>query len=296
MSVLLTGAKGFLGSILYKELQDKHSLVQMDLKGADINCDLSKDVPVIDEAVSAVIHCAGLAHVQQKTEDGKEFYDINHQGTVNLLSGLEKNPPRLFIFISSVSVYGLETGHLIPESSPLEGSTPYAKSKILAEQEVAKWCENNGVTYLIIRLPLLAGPNPPGNLGKMIGAIKRGRFFYIRGGQAKKSMLYAADIASLVNHDLKRSGIYNLTDGTHPSFRDLGTVIAERTGKSKPVAIPLVLSKFMAIVGDLLKVNVFNSLVHSKMAEDLTFDDSKAIKELNWRPNNVIERLSQESI
>ncbi|MGG8473430.1 NAD-dependent epimerase/dehydratase family protein, partial [Rahnella sp. PAMC25617] len=94
----------------------------------------------------------------------KQFYDVNVLGTLNLLKGLEKaGVPEQFVFISSVSVYGQQSGIFINEDHPLEAKDPYGLSKIEAEDLVLKWCEQHRVVCTILRLPLLVGKNPPGN-------------------------------------------------------------------------------------------------------------------------------------
>ena len=123
-----------------------------------------------------VIHTAGKAHSIPKSEAEKRaFFDVDVNGILNLLNGLEKalQLPQYFVFISSVSVYGVETGHLIPEQAPLLAQDPYGKSKIQAEKIVEDWSVKNKVICTILRLPPLARLNPPGTLGAIIKGIQK---------------------------------------------------------------------------------------------------------------------------
>jgi len=130
MKILLTGSNGFLGQNLLKKLSTGNSVVTCDLNKAIISCDLSQAIPQLKDTFDMVIHAAGKAHVVPKNgEEEKLFFDVNYLGTINLLQALEKNPPKSFVFISTVAVYGLEEGDLITEDFPLNGSTSYAKSK-----------------------------------------------------------------------------------------------------------------------------------------------------------------------
>lgn len=106
--------------------------------------------------------------------------------------------PKALIFISTVAVYGCEFGNLVTEEHPLEGNTPYAKSKIMAEEYLTEWCRNNNVKLGILRPSLLAGKNALGNLGAMVNGIKKGFYMNIAGGKVIKSILMAEDIANLV--------------------------------------------------------------------------------------------------
>lgn len=57
---------------------------------------------------------------------------------------------------------------MITEDHPLNGDTPYAKSKIMAEEYLIRWCQKNNVILGILRPSLLAGKNALGNLGAMV--------------------------------------------------------------------------------------------------------------------------------
>ncbi len=289
LMVLLTGASGFLGTTI-KNVLNNHQLITIGRIGADITADISKEIPVLP-AYNMVIHVAGKAHSVPKTEmERQAFFTVNVNGTANLLKAIEKaGLPKAFVFISSVSVYGLETGKLIMEDSPLLAKDPYGESKIEAEQLVQDWCKKNNVICTILRLPLIAGPNPPGNLKSMINGIRKGYYFNIAGSKAKKSIVLAEDIAKIIPVAANIGGIYNLTDGYHPSFSELSQVIAKQLGKSKPLNIPMWIAKLMATVGDLIGIEAsINSDKLMKITSDLTFDDSKARKLLGWKPAPVL--------
>jgi nucleoside-diphosphate-sugar epimerase len=287
--ILLTGSSGFLGQTIKKVLSN-YDITSLGRTEADIIVDLAKDVPTLLPC-DIVIHVAGKAHsVPRNNEECQDFFNINVTGTANLLKGLEKSGiPQAFIFISSVSVFGLETGILITEDYPLLANDPYGKSKIDAERLVWDWCKKSKVICTILRLPLIAAPNPPGNLRSMVNGIKKGYYFNIAGGKAKKSMVLAEDIAKIIPVAANVGGIYNLTDGYHPSFLELSQVIAQQLDKSKPLNIPIWAAKLMAKVGDVIgSMAPITSDKLIKITSDLTFDDSKAQKLLGWKPTPVL--------
>ena len=289
--ILLSGSSGFLGKHILKEY-DNIGMITLGRVNANIICDLSTQIPKLPH-LDLIIHTAGKAHSIPKTpEEKKEFFDINVNGTQNLLKGLEQAPflPKSFVFISSVAVYGLDKGINIKEDNPLNAKDPYGLSKIQAEQIVEEWCKRNNVICTILRLPLIVGENPPGNLGSMIKAIKMGYYFNIAGGLAKKSMVLAEDVPKILNKVSKIGGIFNLTDGMHPTFKDLSETIA----KSKIVNLPLNIAKLLGYFGDYLGDKApINSLKIIKMTSDLTFDDTKA-RELGWNPQHVLEYLKHK--
>ena len=299
MGVLVTGSSGFLGKIIAEELKIENKIFGLSRNFANFKVSLEKEVPVFDEIFEIVIHAAGKAHSVPKTEiQKKEFSNVNLQGTKNLLKGLENSKiPNKFIFISSVSVYGIETGNNVNENHPLLANDPYGLSKIEAEQIILNWCKENNVICTILRLPLLVGLNAPGNLGAMLKAIDKGYYFNIDNGKARKSMVLAKDVATFIPKVAVVGGIYNLTDGLHPSFHELSCAIANQKKKKLPMSLPLFIAKSMGYIGDLLGDKVpINSLKLSKITSDLTFDDSKARELLGWNPQSVIDYLKNNCI
>lgn len=300
--VLITGASGFLGKILSFELTKVgYGMLTIGRKETDtIYADLTDanlQLPVGLPDVDIIIHSAGKAHSIPRTEhEAKVFFDVNLEGTKNLCRAIDLSQklPKAFIFISTVAVYGVDSGELISEDQPLNGNTPYARSKILAESWLQTWAKETGVILSVLRLPLVAGDQPPGNLGAMLQGISSGRYASIGKADARKSMVWAADIAHIVPKLAVKGGIYNLTDDYHPTFGELEHRIASSLGKRDPVRIPMKFAKGIAFLGDILgDRSPINSDKLKKITSTLTFDDTKAKKLLNWQPNKVLDKLSQ---
>jgi nucleoside-diphosphate-sugar epimerase len=217
------------------------------------------------------------------------FFQNNLQLTKNLLTALPKTCKH-FVLISTVAVYGKETGTDIQEDAPLAGATPYALSKIQTEQAVLTYCNQHNIPCLILRLPLVVGKNAPGNLGKMQKAIQRGRYVRIGAANAQKSMVLATDVANLLANCWDKSGIYTLTDGQHPTFFQLEELLADQCKKPIMIRLPLWLARLLAQLGDLTKGKFpFTTATYQKITQPLVFDDSKARNELGWQPHAVIE-------
>ena len=296
--LLFTGGTGFLGKNVISLLQSEYEVTTCGITSDDmIQANLAKLVPELPERYDVVLHAAGKAHVVPKTEEEiKQFFDINYQGTVNLCAGLEKvGVPNALIFVSTVAVYGLDYGSNITEDTPLKGDTPYAKSKIMAEEYLTEWCNKHNVILGIIRPSLIAGPNPPGNLGAMINGIKTGRYLSINRGKACKSVLMVQDIAKLVPLLAEKGGVYNVCDTHHPSFGELESLIAEQLGKRKPISIPLWIANILAKCGDLLgRKAPINSMKLAKIVKPLTFSNDKVRNELGWEPTSVLDSFRIE--
>lgn len=293
--LLFTGASGFLGNNIRPILEKSYDVHTIGLTDDDdIKFDLAKEVPPINTHYDVVLHAAGKAHTVPKNEAEKQvFYDVNYQGTVNLCKALENaGIPKTLIFISSVAVYGCEFGELIDESHLLNGDSPYAKSKIMAEVYLTKWCLDHQVRLGILRPSLLAGKNAPGNLGAMVKGIKKGYYMNIAGGKVVKSILMVEDIARLVPLLEKKGGVYNVCDTRQPSFGEISMSVAKQLGKGKPLDIPYWLACCLAKVGDLLGDKApINSYKLEKMTKSLTFSNEKAKHELGWEPLDVLENF-----
>lgn len=292
VACLITGWNGFLGSTICSNLDFNFTTLGRN-QSSNIVCDLSKEIPRIDKSFDLVIHAAGKAHSVPRTDEEKKvFFDVNEGGTANLLSGLNNNvnKPKTFVFISSVAVYGLQSASLVKEDSPLDAKDPYGLSKINAENIVRAWCEDNGVACVILRLPLLVGERPLGNLGSMIKGIKNGFYFNIAGGNSRKSMVLSDDVVKIIPSVLEHNGTYNLTDGYHPSFLELSHLIADQLKRQYPLNIPSWMAFLISKIGDFIGPKApINSNKLAKITSDLTFDDSLARKELSWSPTPVLK-------
>jgi nucleoside-diphosphate-sugar epimerase len=295
---LLSGANGYLGRIIHQLLIEKgFKVTGLDLSDQYFNFDITKPF-VLDKDLSldVVVHAAGKAHTIPKTAaEARVFYDVNFEGTKNICLAMEGLAvrPKAFIFLSTVAVYGLNTGRMITENHPLNGDTPYAISKILAEQWLTEWADKKGIKLGVLRLPLVAGPNPPGNLGAMINGIRSGSYLSIGKADARKSVVWQEDIATVIPKLAEKGGIYHLTDGVHPSLKQLELVISKKLGKKAPKTIPLYIAKALAIAGNLFGPGVpINSSKLQKITSTLTFDDKKACMLLDWKPSSVLDKLS----
>ena len=197
-----------------------------------------------------------------------------------------------FVFISSVAVYGKEEGNLIDENTPLSGDTPYAKSKINTEELLKSWTSENNIILTNLRLPLVVGESPPGNLGAMIRMLKRGLYLGIGSGATRKSMVLAEDVGHFIPVVAAIGGTYNLTDGHHPSMLELECAIAEKLHKSKPWRLPDLFIRIMAGAGDFLGDRFpVNSKQFAKLTSTLTFSDARARNMAGWSPHSVINHL-----
>lgn len=291
-SLLLTGGTGFVGRNIAPELRCKYRVTLCGRSaGNDVQVDLAKEIPRLPSRFDIVVHAAGKAHSSPRTsEEAQTFFDVNIQGTKNLCAALEAvGVPDSLVYLSSVAVYGCEEGEDIDESHPLNGTTPYALSKIEAEKYLTRWCREHGVTLSILRPSLIAGPNPPGNLGAMISGIRSGRYLSIGQARARKSVLMVHDLAVLVELISRKGGVYNVCGDLNPTFGQLEELIAEQVGAKRIIAVPYWVMRICARIGDMLGPKApVNSAKLAKITKSLTFSNQKAKRELRWTPTDVL--------
>lgn len=297
MNILLTGSSGFLGSYVLDEIKKNNLVYTLNRNFGDYLCDLSQEIPKFESSFDCVIHAAGLAHFSLKNANESLLFDkINVNGTKNLLLGLDRiKIPKEFVFISSVSVYGLRSGIGINEDQELLARDPYGKSKVESENIIFKWCSDRSIKCTILRLPLVFGKKSIGNLGSMIKAIEKGFYFNIGGGHNRRSIVLASDVAKYLLVASEIGGIYNLTDGNNPSFFELSNKISDFYKRKKIYSIPFLFASFIAFFGDFFgDAFPLNSVKLKKMISSLTFDDSKAIKAFNWSPKSVLNYFDSQ--
>jgi len=295
--ILITGLSGFLGSELKKIISE--NFIGLGTSSSnEIVCDISVNIPKIDDNnFFRVIHCAGKAHYNPVNESKNDIFEkVNVTGTANLLQSLEnKIIEDFFIYVSSVSVYGVSKGEKIDENHKCNPNSPYALSKLKAENLIINWCKRKNIKYLILRLPLIYGENPKGNLKLITDYINNGIYVSIINNNAKKSIVLAEDIAILLNHNNLKGGIFNLTDDYDPTLNEIENAISKLLKTPIIFKIPLVLLKILLLPFKFIELLGFKLVIGNnklrKLTTTLTFSCDKAKKDLNWKPRKVINHI-----
>ncbi len=96
MKLLFTGSNGFLGKNILPFLKDNGCAVTtLDITNADINANLSREIPCFLESYDVVLHAAGKAHSVPKSDvEANLFFDVNLKGTLNLTTFLARDKRR----------------------------------------------------------------------------------------------------------------------------------------------------------------------------------------------------------
>ena len=281
-SILLTGHTGFLGSVIYRELKKEFKVMTIGRnEGCDYVIDFSRWngrlTPLED--VYAIVHVAGLAHNKAKSKE--ELFAVNTASVQHLLSFAVKNNIETLVFISSTVVYGKTYGVNIRENGSMKGKSDFALSK----REAEKLIESSKLkSKLVFRLPLVIGPNPPGNLGRLLKSISSGSHIYLCGNKAAKSVVFASDVANFILQWLSQpqriSGTINLCSKTAPTFNWIENAIAKSGDHSFQLRVPI---KFLWTIVNWIraKLNISVPLI-GKLFYPLTFSDQLAREKFGY--------------
>ena len=317
-SVLVTGARGFLGSALVNDLlesgYDVRALVRNPAppsyrKTVDIVVGDIRDPQCAKQATAGcdtIVHLAGQAHALDDDHvSDQDYQSINVDGTKHLLDGAVAGGVRKFIFASSVKVFGETTTGSVDESEPPAPQSPYARSKWMAEQLVASYAKGSLAT-LSLRLPLVYGPTEKGNLYRMIAAIDRGKFPPLPHVQAVRSMLHVKNFVLAVRAVLQSAGflkpMYVATDAKPYSITEVYDLLRRGLGLPPPLSrVPLWALSVGGHCGDIAqallgKTAPLSSATLEKLIGQAWYSPEALIRDKGYQPGYTFEDAVPELI
>ncbi len=167
-----------------------------------------------------------------------EYYDTNLRGARNVCSYAEDiGCPNIF-FTSSIASYGPTTGPT-SEDSPHYPITPYGITKYAAELIHEAWHRSFVDRRLIVCRPgVIYGPGDPGNILRMIRAVKKGRFFFPGDASIRKSYGYIYGLIESIDFTMARPEphlTYNYVERHTEPLRELVRLSGQAVGKKGTV-------------------------------------------------------------
>lgn len=301
MTVLVTGASGFVGRHLLAELLRRAVKVRVARRQGSVAHWPDGDVDVVNlsgsgacaqdwaDAVagcSAVVHLAARAHVLQDTHEDPDraFRRANVDLARACAEAAVKAEVARFIFLSSVGVHGGASGtHPIRVDSAITPHTPYARSKADAEWALAKVVRQAGMALTVIRPPLVYGPGAPGNFGALLRVMADGWPLPLAGVTHNRRSFVAIDnlvdmMVTCLDNSAAANQTFLVSDGEDLSTADL----LRRLGAAmnKPARLFPVPVGWLTLGAKLLgKQEMCHSLCGS-----LQLDMSKTQQLLAWSP------------
>lgn len=222
--VLITGANSYIGTSFegYISKFDNYQVHTVDMMD-----DLWKEQDF--SSYDAVFHVAGIAHVKEKPEIESLYYKVNRDLVIDVAKKAKKAGVKQFVFLSSMSIYGITSGIITPDTIP-NPNTYYGKSKLQAEEGLLQ-LRDNSFKIAVLRPPMVYGKNCKGNFQSLIKIAKKAPFFPYVNNQ--RSMLYIDNLSSFVKKaiDEELDGVFFPQNKEYVNTANLEKLIANSMNK-----------------------------------------------------------------
>lgn len=304
MNILITGATGFIGQAVIRDLlaHPRHrisaltrltsstlpeGIPRIEVNAIDGATDYSNRLAGFD----VVIHLAARVHHLQEQRDTaySAYKSINVDGTLNLARQAADAGVGRFIYLSSIKVNGESTrpGHPFRADDPPRPSDPYAVSKYEAERGLMALSETTGMAFVIIRPPLVYGPGVKANFHKLMGLIRRGLPLPFGSIDNLRSMVSIDNLASLIRHCIEHPNaankIFLVSDDRDVSTTELLRILANAMElPGRLILFPKTLLSMAARLAG-------KEEIARRLLDNLQVDISKTKSELDWRPESSLE-------
>lgn len=250
-TILVTGAAGFIGSHLVRELLNRgHRVVCLVRPGEDTSRIRDLDCRVhtgdllekssLRDAVAGVDTIFHLAAVMGGVAP-ETLFRVNYQGTKNLVEVCREQGvvPQRFLFASSVTVMGPSgKDGLLDEGAPCRPLSVYGKSKLAAEEYLAS--AENTLPYTIIRLPVVYGPGSDGGMYIFFKLISKG--LQVNVGTLEATVCFVWDVVhgmiAAAGSPRARRETYILGEEKTYQLKQIYQTIASILGK-RTITLPL---------------------------------------------------------
>nr|WP_274599070.1 NAD-dependent epimerase/dehydratase family protein [Prosthecochloris ethylica] len=235
MLVSLIGGSGFVGTRLIEELGKEHCsnldknhssqyddiTVIQDIRHGGIGNALRDDTKTV--VLLAAEH-------RDDVSPTSLYYDVNVQGTKNVLDAMDRKGLASVVFTSSVAVYGLNKENP-DEEHPADPFNHYGKSKWQAEEVLRDWYQKDPEkkSLSIIRPTVIFGEANRGNVYNLLKQIASGKFLMIGDGVNKKSMAYVGNVVAFIKYLIESDSpgyrVYNYVDKPDFNMNELVTLV-----------------------------------------------------------------------
>lgn len=274
-NILVTGSKGYIGSHAVRLLESKgYNVIGLDLLHnsgvndtksnevfyeGDIRNDLLLDEIFMENKIDLVMHFGGLISVPESVEKPELYFDVNHNGTKELISAMKRNGVDKIIFSSTAATYGNPESLPIKEEDLQKPINPYGESKLKAEKEIIE----SGLTYSIFRYFNVAGSIGDGlgyfpkqsasHLIPLINDVANdstkvfkifGNDYKTEDGTCVRDYVHVQDLVEAhvmavekMFEDNYQSNIFNISSGKGYSVKEVYDTACKVHGKEIPVEI-----------------------------------------------------------
>lgn len=262
--ILITGKNSYIGTSFENWLMrepDKYKVDTVDMKeGSWKEMNFSQ--------YDVVFHVAGIAHIKETTDNQDLYYKVNRDLAYETAQKAKEDGVEQFVFLSSMSVYGIENG-VIDKSTPLKPNSAYGKSKIEAEELINK-IQDSSFTVATLRPPMVYGKGCRGNYPRLAGlALKTPIFPKV---DNKRSMIYIDNLSEFVKQliDNRSGGLFFPQNAEYVNTSEMVRLIAEVHGKR--LRMTKLFNPLLRLLNASTVNKVFGDLVYDMNMSDYEFD------------------------
>ncbi|AOJ03621.1 NAD-dependent dehydratase [Burkholderia mayonis] len=296
--IVVTGANGFVGRAVCRlALAAGHTVTALVRRpgGCILGvCEWVHDAPDFDGleaawpadlAADCVVHLAARVHVthDESPDPDAEFDATNVAGTLRIAAAARAHGVRRIVFASSIKAAGeSDTGTPLAEDVVPDPQDAYGRSKLRAEWQLAQFGKTAGLDVVIVRPPLVYGPDVRANFLRMMDAVWRGVPLPLGAISARRSLVYTDNLADALLHcatDPRAArGCFHVADDDAPSVTELLRMIGTALGK--PARLFPVPPGVLRAIGNLSG----RSAAIDRLTGSLQLDTGHIKRVLDWRP------------
>jgi nucleoside-diphosphate-sugar epimerase len=307
MDVFLTGATGFIGGEVARQLRRRGDTVRALVRDrsraaalTEIGCDLVvgdlSDERLLTAACAgadAVVHGAALYEVGVPEDRRPALVDTNVGGTERVLGAALSAGVRKAVYVSTVAVFGNTRGEVVDETHTRPDSVPatsvYESTKAQAHRRAHEIAER-GLPLVIVQPGVVYGPGDPSTFGEMVRQFLEGKLPALPFPGFGLTPVHRDDVAAgvLLALDKGVAGESYVLAGEPTTTRELLTVLAGEAGRKPPSrTVPTLLLKALAPAGRLVGPAMgfppnLRELISSSDGVTFWARSDKAQRELGW--------------
>ena len=232
--ILITGANSYIGTSFEKYIKenfaDQYQIDTVDMVDGSWRQKSFK-------GYDSIFHVAGIAHQKETKENAHLYYEINRDLAIETAKKAKAEGVKQFIFLSSMSVYGMDTGVITKETKP-NPKTNYGKSKLQAEEHILSLGDES-FKVCVLRPPMVYGDGCKGNYQVILKLVQK--FPAFPRVSNKRSLIHIDNLVRFVGNliIMDLDGLFFPQDSSYVRTVDLAKKAAQQMNKKVYFSVAL---------------------------------------------------------